>query len=542
MTSRAPTAAMPVEHRRVIVASSLGALFEWYDFYLYGALASVLALHFFAAQGEAAALVLTLLAFAAGFVVRPLGALLFGRLGDLIGRKYTFLITLLLMGAATFAVGLLPGAETLGVAAPLALVALRLLQGLAIGGEYGGVVTFVAEHAPPTRRGFYTGWIQTTASLGLLLALLVITGVRSALGEAAFLDWGWRVPFLLSFLLLAIGIWVRLSLHESPLFLRLKRAGGTSRAPLTEAFGRWRNLRLVLIALFGLVAGQAVVWYTGQFQALFFLTLQLKVDPTTASLLLCAALALGAPLFVVFGALSDRIGRKPIILSGCVLAALAYLPLFDALAVAANPALVEAQQRVSVVLSAEQADCAWQFDPTGLRPLTSGCDIAKRRLAERSVRYGFVDARGPAWVRVGSERIEIDADVAPSKLDELLDAAGYPVRADPARIDHLRVVTILFVLILFVAMVYGPIAALLVEMFPARVRCSSVSLPYHIGNGWFGGLLPSTAFAISAHTGDMTSGLWYGIVVALVSCAIGLVFVKETRGVDLEAAEPVRTS
>ena len=539
MAIRAKLEPMPAEHRKVIVASSLGALFEWYDFYLYGALASVLALHFFAAQGEAAALVLTLLAFAAGFVVRPLGALLFGRLGDLIGRKYTFLVTLLLMGAATFAVGVLPGSATLGVAAPVALVALRLLQGLAIGGEYGGVVTYVAEHAPPNRRGLYTGWIQTTASLGLLLALLVIVGVRGALGEAEFLAWGWRLPFLLSAVLLAIGIWVRLSLRESPLFLQLKRAGGASRAPLAEAFARWRNLRLVLIALFGLVAGQAVVWYTGQFQALFFLTLQLKVDPTTASLMLCAALALAAPLFVMFGAWSDRIGRKPIILSGCALAALAYLPLFDALTVAANPALAAAQQRVSVVLSADPADCAWQFDPTGLRPLTSGCDIAKRRLAERSVRYSFVAARGAARVSVGAERIEIGADAATarSQLDPLLDAAGYPQRADPAQIDHPRVIAILFVLIVFVTMVYGPIAALLVEMFPTRVRCSSVSLPYHIGNGWFGGLLPSTAFAISAHTGSMTSGLWYPIVVALASCAIGLVFVKETRGVDIDAAE-----
>ena len=539
MPARPPAEPMPAEHRKVIVASSLGALFEWYDFYLYGVLGPVLALHFFSAQGESAALVLTLLAFAAGFVVRPIGALLFGRLGDLIGRKYTFLITLLLMGAATFAVGLLPGADTLGIAAPLALVLLRLLQGLAIGGEYGGVVTFVAEHAPPHRRGYYTGWIQTTASLGLMLALLVIVGMRAALGEAAFLEWGWRVPFLLSFLLLVIGIWVRLSLHESPLFLRLKHAGGTSRAPLREAFGRWRNLRLVLIALFGLVAGQAVVWYTGQFQALFFLTLQLRVDSTTASLMMCVALALGAPLFVVFGALSDRIGRKPIILSGCALAALAYLPLFDALAVAANPALVKAQQSVAVVLTADPADCAWQFDPSGLRPLVSGCDIAKRRLSDRAVRYTFVAGSGAAVVSVGSQRVEIAADDAATqhKLTELLEAAGYPARADPARIDHGRVVAILFLLIVFVTMVYGPIAALLVEMFPIRVRCSSVSLPYHIGNGWFGGLLPSIAFAISAHTGSMTSGLWYPIGVALASCAIGLVFVKEERGVNIDSVE-----
>ncbi len=446
---RAP---MPAEHRKVIVASSLGAMFEWYDFYLYGALAPVLAQRFFAGPGEPAALVATLLTFAAGFVVRPVGALVFGRLGDLIGRKYTFLVTLLLMGVATFAIGLLPGYDTIGVAAPIALVLLRLLQGLAIGGEYGGVATYVGEHAPPRRRGFYTGWIQTTASLGLLLALLVIIGVRTVLGEAAFADWGWRLPFLLSIMLLAIGIWVRLSLHESPLFWRLKRSGGASRAPLTEAFCRWRNLRLVLIALFGLVAGQAVVWYTGQFQALFFLTLQLKVDETTASLLMSAALALGAPLFVAFGALSDRIGRKPIVLSGCLLAALAYLPLFEALTVAANPALAQAQQRVVTTLAATPADCAWQFDPLGATRSTTGCDVAKRRLSDRAVRYTTVSASGPAVVTVGGERLVIanDDDSTRRQLDAALDAAGYPARADPARIDHLRVIGILLLLIVFV--------------------------------------------------------------------------------------------
>jgi len=542
MTQRDPPAPMPAEHRKLILASSLGAMFEWYDFYLYGVLAPVFAAHFFVAAGARTALVATLLAFAAGFLVRPVGALLFGRLGDLIGRKYTFLVTLLLMGAATFAIGVLPGHASIGVAAPIGLVLLRLLQGLAIGDEYGGVATYVAEHAPPGRRGFYTSWIQTTASLGLLLALGVIAGLRSLLGEVAFAEWGWRVPFLLSFVLLSIGVWVRLSLQESPLFRRLKVAGGASRAPLTEALGRWHNLRLLLIALFGLVAGQAVVWYTGQFQALFFMTLQLKVDATQASLMLCAALALATPLFVGFGALSDHIGRKPIILAGCLLAALSYLPLFGALTVAANPALAEAQQRVQTTLTADPAECAWQFGLDdgaggGSSGGASGCDAAKRWLSDRSVRYSLLHGSGPALIGVGAERIEVADDDATTRqrLDAALDAARYPRHADPARIDHLRVVGILFILVVFVTMVYGPMAALLVEMFPTRVRCTSVSLPYHIGNGWFGGLLPSAAFAIAASTGDMTSGLWYPIAVALAGCAVGIVFVREARHVDLEA-------
>ena len=546
MPSRANTVPVPVpaaaEHRKVIAGSSLGAMFEWYDFFLYGALAPVLAGVFFKGLDDRLALVAALLTFAAGFVVRPFGALVFGRLGDLIGRKYTFLVTLLLMGAATFAIGLLPGYETLGVAAPVALVVLRLLQGLAIGGEYGGVVTYVAEHAPRGRRGFYTGWIQATASLGLLLALLVITGLRSVLGDEAFTHWGWRVPFLLSIVLLAIGVWVRLSLQESPLFRQLKQSGRASRKPLTEAFGQWPNLRLVLIALFGLVAGQAVVWYTGHFQALFFLTLQLKVDATTASLMMCAALALATPLFVVFGALSDRIGRKPIILTGCLLAALAYLPLFQALTAAANPALAAAQQHVSTTLSADPAACGWNIDPTGTLQRSTGCDLAKRWLSDRavsySVNYSVGAGSGPAVVSVGSERIDIAPDDASARgrLNAALDAAGYPARADPAQVDHVRVVGILLLLLVFVTMVYGPIGALLVEMFSTRVRCSSVSLPYHVGNGWFGGLLPSAAFAIALHTGNMYNGLWYPIAIALVSCAIGLVFVKETKDVDLDSA------
>ncbi len=540
MPSGAHTLPAAAEHRKVIVGSSLGAMFEWYDFYLYGALAPVLAGVFFEGLDERLALVATLLAFAAGFVVRPVGALVFGRLGDLIGRKYTFLLTLLLMGVATFAIGALPGYQTLGVAAPVVLVVLRLLQGLAIGGEYGGVVTYVAEHAPRGRRGCFTGWIQTTASLGLLLALLVITGLRSVLGDAAFMHWGWRLPFLLSVVLLAIGIWVRLSLRESPLFMRLKHSGGASRKPLTEAFGDWRNLRLVLIALFGLVAGQAVVWYTGHFQALFFLTLQLKVDVTTANLMMCAALALGAPLFVVFGALSDRIGRKPIILTGCLLAALTYMPLFQALTVAANPALAAAQQRVTTTLSADPASCGWNFDPTGALQRRSSCDVAKRWLSERAVRFSMVAGSGPAVVSVGSERIDVAADDAAARrrLNAALDTAGYPASADPAQVDHLRVIGILLLLVIFVTMVYGPIAALLVEMFATRVRCSSVSLPYHVGNGWFGGLLPSTAFAIALQTVNMYSCLWYPIVIALATFVIGIVFVKDTKDIVLDSAGP----
>jgi hypothetical protein len=529
---------MPAEHRQLIAASGMGTLFEWYDFYLYGALAPVLAQQFFAPLDAASALVATLLGFAVGFVVRPLGALVFGRLGDLIGRKYTFLVTLLLMGGATFLIGLLPGHAILGGFAPVALIGLRLAQGLAIGGEYGGVATYVAEHAPHGRRGLYTGWIQGTATAGLLLALLVIVGTRWALGEARFADWGWRIPFLLSVVLLAISVWIRLRLQESPAFRRIKQAGRSSRAPLTEAFGNWANLKWVLVALFGLVAGQAVVWYTGQYQALFYLTLQLKVDETTASLLMAAALALGAPAFVAFGALSDRVGRKPIIVAGCVAAAASYFPLFDGLTRAANPALAEAQARVPIALTA--GDCSLQLNPLGEEAAGSGCDAARRVLVARSARYVRRDGAGPARVTVGARSVEFasGADEAPRRaLHDALDAAGYPREADPARINRPKVLGILVLLVLFAAMVYGPIAAALVEMFPTRVRCSSVSLPYHIGNGWFGGLLPATSIAIGAHTGRMLDGLWYPVAVAAACAVIGLVFVRETKDRDLYAGE-----
>jgi MFS family permease len=416
---------MPAEHRQLISACGLGTLFEWYDFYLYGALAPVLARHFFAPLDPAAALAATLLGFAVGFIVRPLGALVFGRLGDLIGRKYTFLATLLLMGGATFLIGLLPGHEAIGAAAPIALIVLRLAQGLAIGGEYGGVATYVAEHAPHGRRGAYTGWIQATATAGLLLALLVIAGTRELLGEESFAAWGWRIPFLVSAVLLVISMWIRLRLKESPPFRRIKQAGRSSRAPLAEAFGNWRNLRIVLLALFGLVAGQAVVWYTGQYQTLFFLTLQLKVDDATASLLVAAALAIGAPAFVAFGALSDRIGRKPIIVAGCACAAAAYFPLFDALTRAANPALAEAQARVPVSLSAR--DCSLQLNPLAGEAGDSACDAARRVLVARSVRYVVHDADGAVRVEVGTRSVEFAAAAgeAPRRaLHEALDSPG----------------------------------------------------------------------------------------------------------------------
>ncbi len=565
---------MPAEHRKVILAASLGALFEWYDFYLYGALAAVLGARFFSTLGSGSAFVLVLLALAAGFVVRPLGALLFGRLGDLIGRKYTFLVTLILMGVATFLVGVLPGADSIGVAAPIALVLLRMLQGLAIGGEYGSVVTYVAEHAPASRRGYYTGWIQTTATLGLLLALLVIVGVRALLGEAAFMDWGWRLPFLLSAVLIVIGVWVRLSLHESPPFRRIKQAGRSSRRPIAEAFGRWGNARLVLIALFGLVAGQAVVWYTGQFQALYFLTRQLHVDETTASLLAGTALALGAPLIVAFGALSDRVGRKPIIVAGFVLAASSFFPLFAALAEAANPALVKARASVAVILTTDAGGCSVALNAIGAARALSACDIAKQVLAERSVRYlvaapagaegavaNAVPSAAPSAAQTAGSgttnhavQVAIDGRIvaAPSEdanaqddtrrawretLGAALSAAGYPRHADPAQINHALVVAILLLLMVFVAMVYGPIAAMLVEMFPTRLRCTSVSLPYHLGNGWFGGLLPATSFAIAAQTGDMFDGLWVPVGVALFSAAVALLFVRETKDRDIYAGD-----
>jgi MFS family permease len=543
--------------RRVIFASSLGTVFEWYDFYLYGSLAAIIAKQFFSEVNPTAAFIFALLAFAAGFAMRPFGALVFGRLGDLVGRKYTFLITILIMGMSTFIVGVLPSYARIGIAAPVILILLRLLQGLALGGEYGGAATYVAEHAPRGKRGAYTSWIQTTATLGLFLSLLVILGCRIWLGTERFEAWGWRIPFLVSLLLLGVSVWIRLKLNESPLFQAMKAEGKASKAPLTESFAQWGNLKIVLLALFGLTAGQAVVWYTGQFYTLFFLTQTVKVDAQTANLLIAASLLLATPFFLVFGALSDRIGRKPIIMGGLLLAALTYFPIFRAITHYANPALAAAQEKAPVVVSADPSTCSVQFNPVGTAKFTSPCDVAKAALVKRGVPYsnsGNVDAVQPT-VAPGTPvervaRIAVGPTVIPSydatapdakargaafdkSLDAALKTAGYPAKAAPGQINKKMVTLLLWILVIYVTMVYGPIAAMLVELFPTRIRYTSMSLPYHIGNGWFGGFLPFIAFAIVAATGSIYSGLWYPIVVSVITLVIGMLFVHETKDVDI---------
>ena len=535
---------------RVIGGASVGTVFEWYDFYLYGSLATYITRHFFSGVNETTGYIFALLAFAAGFAVRPFGALVFGRLGDLWGRKNTFLVTMLLMGLSTFAVGLLPSYASIGVAAPIALVTLRLIQGLALGGEYGGAATYVAEHAPPGRRGFYTSWIQTTATVGLFLSLIVILFTRTQMGGEAFADWGWRLPFLLSGVLLGVSLWIRLKLNESPVFQKLVKEGKTSKRPLTDAFADRRNLKLVILALVGLTAGQAVVWYTGQFYALFFLEKILKVDGALTNQLVAMGLAIGTPFIVLFGWLSDKVGRKPIILGGCLLAALTYFPLFHALTAAANPGLAAATARAPIIVTAAPGDCSFQFDPVGKAAFNSSCDIAKSTFARAGLPYRN-EAAAPgmlASVRIGDAVLQSFDGHALSKADlaagraqweaevaAALAAAGYPAASDSATVNRPMVVAILALLMIYVAMVYGPIAAMLVEMFPAAIRYTSMSLPYHLGNGWFGGFLPTTAFAMVAASGDIYYGLWYPVVVAGATFLIGLFFIRETRNADIHA-------
>ncbi len=546
--AQASSRSITAEERKVIFASSLGTVFEWYDFYLYGSLAAIIAKQFFAGTDPNTAFIFALLAFAAGFLVRPFGAIVFGRLGDMVGRKYTFLVTILLMGISTFIVGLLPNYASIGIAAPIILIALRILQGLALGGEYGGAATYVAEHAPDDKRGAFTAWIQTTATLGLFLSLMIILATRTAVGEEAFAEWGWRIPFLVSVFLLGISVWIRLSMNESPAFKKMKEEGKVSKAPLSEAFGQWKNLKLVILALIGLTAGQAVVWYTGQFYALFFLTQTLKVDGATANILIAAALLIGTPFFIVFGSLSDKIGRKNIIMAGCVLAALTYFPIFKAMTHYANPALEAAQMSAPVTVVADPAECQFQFNPTGTKKFTSSCDIAKAKLSAASVNYQneVAPAGTPAVIKIGDKVLESYSAAAlpkeeaavkdkefTDKLKELIKEAGYPAKADPAQINKPMVLVLLFVLVIYVTMVYGPIAAMLVEMFPTRIRYTSMSLPYHIGNGWFGGLLPTMSFALVAYKGDIYYGLWYPIVIALMTAIIGLLFVRETKDNDI---------
>jgi MFS family permease len=616
---------MTREEKKVIFASSLGTVFEWYDFYLYGSLAAFIGSTFFSPTiPEATRNIFALLAFAAGFLVRPFGALLFGRIGDLVGRKYTFLVTMTIMGLSTFLVGLLPGYATLGIAAPVILIILRMLQGLALGGEYGGAATYVAEHAPDDRRGFYTSWIQTTATLGLFLSLIVILIVQGSLSKETYADWGWRVPFIVSFLLLAVSIWIRMSLSESPTFQKMKDEGKGSKAPLSEAFGQWKNAKIALLALLGLTAGQAVVWYNGQFYALFFLQNVLKVDAQSVNIMIAAALALGSIFFVVFGWLSDKIGRKPIIMAGLALAIVCTFPLFKALTWAANPALATAQQNTRATVTAAPGDCRFQFNPVGTKKFTTSCDIATSFLTKNSVPYDVVStapAGTPASVKIGDQTVaSYDAiaagDQAKAKdaafikaVNMALQTSGYPLKraaikvadqkldafvaanpelkldaaairagektavpteqavkdkvlttdeaagapevtvynipgggafamfADPAAVNWPLTIGILFVLVLFVTMVYGPIAAILVEMFPTRIRYTGMSLPYHIGNGWFGGLLPATVFALSAYKGDIYYGLWYPVVIAAITLVIGMIFVRDTLGTDLHAKE-----
>ena len=549
VTTTAPRAGgMTKDERFVIFASSLGTVFEWYDFYLYGSLAAIIGAQFFSAYPPATRDIFALLAFAAGFLVRPFGAIVFGRIGDIVGRKYTFLVTILIMGLSTFIVGLLPNAATIGIAAPIILIILRLAQGLALGGEYGGAATYVAEHSPPGKRGYYTSFIQTTATLGLFLSLLVILFTRTILGEAEFASWGWRIPFLLSVVLLGVSVIIRLKLNESPVFQKMKDEGKGSKAPLTESFGNWSNAKIVLIALLGGVMGQGVVWYTGQFYALFFLQSILKVDGYTANLLIAWSLLLGTGFFIVFGALSDKIGRKPIILAGCLIAALTFFPIFRMISTNANPQLEKAIETVKVSVVADPKGCGDLFNPVGTRVFSAPCDLARDFLAKSSVKYETVagPAGSPVAIKINGTDVPYTTPAASNAgATAALQAAGYPKPGanttlvkmsnpfDIFRPQVAAIIGLLFILVIFVTMVYGPIAAMLVELFPTRIRYTSMSLPYHIGNGWFGGLLPATSFAIVASTGDIYAGLWYPVIFALITVVIGFFFLPETKDVDI---------
>jgi MFS family permease len=542
------TGGMTKDERFVILASSLGTVFEWYDFYLYGSLASIIGAQFFSAYPPATRDIFALLAFAAGFLVRPFGAIVFGRIGDIVGRKYTFLVTILIMGLSTFIVGLLPNAATIGFAAPVILIALRLAQGLALGGEYGGAATYVAEHSPQGKRGYYTSFIQTTATLGLFLSLLVILFTRTALGEADFAAWGWRIPFLVSVFLLGISVWIRLRLNESPVFQKMKDEGKGSKAPLTEAFANWSNAKIVILALIGGTMGQGVVWYTGQFYALFFLQSILKVDGYTANLLIAWSLLFGTGFFIVFGALSDKIGRKPIILAGCLIAALTFFPIFRMITANANPALEKAIEATKVEVVADPAGCGDLFNPVGTRVFSAPCDTARAFLAQSSVKYSTVYGPAGSGVKVtvnGKDVPYADAKAGNPAVATAVAAAGYPKAGDAGIVkmsnpfDIFRpqvaaLIGLLFILVIFVTMVYGPIAAMLVELFPTKIRYTSMSLPYHIGNGWFGGLLPATSFAIVASTGDIYAGLWYPIIFAAITAVVGFFFLPETKDVDIK--------
>ncbi|MGB6753945.1 MAG: MFS transporter [Xanthobacteraceae bacterium] len=536
MVVNAPrTGGMTSQERLVIFASSLGTVFEWYDFYIYGTLAVFLAKYFFANVPANVAFIFTLLAFAAGFAVRPFGALIFGRFGDLIGRKYTFLVTMSLMGVGTFFIGLLPSYASWGILAPIVLIALRLVQGLALGGEYGGAAIYVAEHAPSNKRGYYTSWIQTTATLGLFMAILLVLGIRTWMGEAAFGDWGWRIPFLLSAILLAVSIWIRLKLSESPMFQKMVEEGKGSKRPLTEAFGQWSNLKIAILALLGATMGEAVIWYGGQFYALFFLTQTLKVPAVTASILIATGLAIGTPFFILFGALSDKIGRKPIMLAGFALAAVTYFYIFQGITHFANPKLEAALANAPVTVTSDPNECSFQFKATGVEKFTTGCDTIKAALVNLSVNYNNVSAPAgaKASVQIGDQTIAADAPNLAATIGAAVKAHGYPASADTNDINYPMTILLLAILVVYVTMVYGPIAAWLVEMFPTRIRYSGVSLPYHIGNGWFGGFLPATVFAIVAATGNIYSGLWYPIAVAAISFVVALIFLPETKDRDI---------